>query len=212
MCIRDRKAELKKYMLFVNNGDAVDYNVQFYNNYHYTLFVPTNEAMDEAVAQGLPTWESITDYYNSCLDEEGNPALTTADSLKLQAQITYLTNFVRYHFADNSVFVDKSNFDATDYVSSSYDNKKGLFVKLNVKRQNGTLSVKDVNDGEWQDIEGRYNVLARDMVVSKNPTGQNSMNGIKITASSFTVIHQIPHTLNHVKLEGGRHDLSLIHI
>lgn len=206
LTVNQQKSEIKKYMLFVNNNDAVDFNVQFYNNYHYTLFVPTEEAMDEAVANGLPTWDSIKEYYNNCVDEDGNPSLTTQDSLTLQAQITYLTNFVRYHFVDNSVFVDKSSFGPTDYVSSSYDNQKGLFVKLNVKRENGILSVKDVNDVKWQDIDGRYNVLARDMVVSKNPTDQNSMNGIKITASSFTVIHQIPNTLNHVKLTNGRHD------
>ncbi len=201
-----QKAEIKKFQLFVNNNDAIDYNVQFYNNYHYTLFVPTDEAMEEAVANGLPTWDGIMDYYNSCVDADGNQALTATDSLYLQAQITYLTNFVRYHFADNSVFVDNSNFESTDYVTSSYDNTKGLFVKINVKRENGVLSVRDVSGGNWEPISGRYNVLARDMVCSKNPTGQSSMNGIKISASSFTVIHQIPGILNHVALKNGRHD------
>lgn len=206
LTLSQQKAEIKKFQLFVNNNDAVDYNVQFYNNYHYTLFVPTDEAMEEAVENGLPTWDKIIQYYNECVDEDGNSALTAQDSLYLQTQITYLTNFVRYHFVDNSVFVDKSNFGSTDYVTSSYDNDKGLFIKLNIKREGGVLSVSDVAGGKWLNISGKYNVLARDMVCSKSPTGQSSMNSIKISASSFTVIHQIPSVLNHTSLNGGKHN------
>ncbi len=198
------KAEIKKFQVFVNNNDAPDYNVQFFNNYHYTLFVPDNKAMQDAIDAGLPTWDAIREYYNEHLDEFGNLA-TAEDSLYLQAQITYLTNFVRYHFADNSVFVDNSNFGETDYVSSSYDNVKGLFVKLEVARNNREISVKDVN-GDVSKVNDNFNILARDIVCSKNPTGQSTMNGITIDGSSFAVLHQIDGVLNHVSLVNGRHD------
>ena len=200
------KAGIKKFQLFVNNQDAPDYNVQFFNNYHYTLFVPTDEAMDEAVANGLPTWEEIEADYEGCeKDEVGNLALAE-DSIRLQAKITYLTNFVRYHFTDNSVFVDQGKIDATDYVTSSYDNKKGLFCKVYIKRNAGVLEVKDCAGGNWATIGGRYNVMARDIVCSTSPKDKTSMNGIKIAGSSFSVIHQIPIVLNHTELKNGRHD------
>ena len=201
------KADLKKYQIFANNNDSRDFNVQFFNNYHYTIFVPTNEAMDQAVSKGMPTWDEIKADYEACAkDEEGNLTLGE-DSIRLQAKITYLTNFVRYHITDNSVFVDKSKIeehgeDAENgsYVTSSYDSKKGLFCKLHVKRDNGVLEVKDCAGGNWATIGGRYNVMARDIVTSTKVNEKTqSMNGVRINGSSFAVIHQIPVVLNHTE-------------
>ncbi|MCQ2222299.1 MAG: fasciclin domain-containing protein [Bacteroidaceae bacterium] len=201
-----KKAEIKKFQIFVNNNDAPDYNIQFFNNYHYTLFVPTDEAMDAAVQNGLPTWQDIEEDYESCEKDEYENLVLTEDSLRLQAKITYLTNFVRYHFADNSVFADQSKIEETDYVTSSYDNQKGLFCKVYVKRDKGVLEVKDCSGGNWAKIDGKYNVMARDIVCSSSPRDKTSMNGIKISGSSFAVIHQIPTVLNHTEMQGGRYD------
>ena len=201
-----QKTEIKKFQIFVNNNDAPDYNVQFFNNYHYTLFVPTDDAMDEAVSKGLPTWEDIEADFEQCQkDELGNLTLAE-DSIRLQAKITYLTNFVRYHFTDNSVFVDKSRIDDAEYVTSSYDNVKGLFCKVIVRRNNDVLEIKDCNGGQWMKIGGRYNVMARDIVCSSSPRDKTSMNGIKIDGSSFSVIHQIPAVLAHTEMKNGRYD------
>ncbi len=200
-----KNAEKKKYTVFVDDKGP-SYSVQFFSNYQYTIFAPTAEAINEAIANGLPTWEDITADFEASVDEEG--VLKTAeDSLRLQAKITYLTNFIRYHFADNSVFVDNSTFDSRDYVTASYDNDKGLFCKISMQRpQSQVLQVKDAAGGQWITIGGKYNVMARDVSCSKTPIGAKTMNGITIDGSSFAVIHQIPGVLNHVKLEGGRHD------
>ena len=123
--------------------------------------------------------------------------LNTADSLRLQAKITYLINFIRYHFADNSMFVDNSVVPSTEFVTASYDNVKGLFCKINMQRpQSGVLQVKDANGGDWITAEGNVNILARDVSCSKTPAKQTTMNGITIDGSSFAVIHQIPVALN----------------
>lgn len=196
--------ELQKYYTFYDQK-GLDYNVVFFNNYNYTVFVPTNEAVEAAIANGLPTWESIEDDYESLKDEETETYnLTLADSLRLQAKIICLTNFIRYHFADNSVFVDNSNFESKDFVTSSFDKQKGLFSKINVKRQGGQLMVQDTNGGNWAAVEGQYNVLARDIICNKKPD-RKSMSGITIEGTSFAVIHQIPASLNHIA-GGGRYD------
>ncbi len=201
-----KKAEMKKFQIFVNNNDAPDYNVQFFNNYHYTLFAPTDEAMEEAVSKGLPTWEDIEADFEQCEKDEYGNLTQQEDSIRLQAKITYLTNFVRYHFTDNSVFVDRSRIDETEYVTSSYDNVKGLFCKVNVRRDNNVLEIKDCAGGQWMKIEGRHNIMARDIVCSSSPRDKTSMNGIKIDGSSFSVIHQIPNVLAHTEMVGGRYD------
>ena len=232
-----QKAELKKYQIFIaDNGP--DYNVQFFNNYRYTIFVPTNDAVEQAKAQGLPTWEDIrVDYEHMApivheidslrdvisnakaigeLPEEADSIrlaeltpLAQADSVLLQAKVTYLINFIRYHFADNSVFADQSTFASTDYVTASYDNVKGLFCKINIQRPSaGVLQVQDVNGGQWITAEGKVNIMARDVSCSATPLKKSTMNGITIDGTSFAVIHQIPGVLNHTELTGGRHDSS----
>lgn len=196
--------EIQKFYTFYDLK-GIDYNVVFFNNYNYTIFVPTNDAILSAIDNGLPTWESIREDYESLKDEETETYnLTLEDSLRLQAKIICLTNFIRYHFADNSVFVDNSNFDSKEYVTSSFDKQKGLFSKINVKRQGGQLMVQDANGGEWATITGKYNLLARDIICSKKPD-KKSMSNVTIKGTSFAVIHQIPTSLNHIA-GGGRYD------
>ena len=233
----EQNTELKKYRIFISDGGP-DYNVQFFNNYRYTVFVPTNDAIQNEVANGLPTWEeieadyedmqpivseldSLKDVVKAAKEKEETPKeedLTRieellpqaqADSVMLQAKISYLINFIRYHFVDNSVFVDKSQLENTDYVTASYDNKKGLFCKLNIQRPaSDQLQVKDDNGGNWITVTGKYNIMARDVSCSTSPSDPKltSMNGITIDGSSFAVIHQIPGVLNHTALVNGRHD------
>ncbi|MCD7720707.1 MAG: hypothetical protein LUI09_00580 [Prevotellaceae bacterium] len=199
-----QKTELKKYQIFVDESGP-DYSVEFFNNYRYTIFVPTKDAINAAVAAGLPSWDDIEADFNSCMNEDERPA-TYEDSLRLQTKITYLTNFLRYHFIDNSVFVDKSDIEETEYVTASYDNDKGLFCKVILKRQGGTLYVEDNYGGDWHTAVGNVNVMARDMTCNKTPNNATSMAGITIDGSSFAVLHQIDGVLNHTTLEGGRYD------
>ena len=233
---------LKKFKIFVaDNG--LDYNVQFFNNYRYTIFVPTNEAVENAIANGLPTWEDIhEDFIAHCkpeidqetgeqkLDNDGEPMFTDTlqtyeDSVRIAAKITYLTNFVRYHFADNSVFADRTELAANEMVTSSYDKELELFCKIHVGRfSNGSeMALRVCDDVSWKangnsmgdsffetinEIDGEdvRNVLARDISCSKSPANAN-LSGITISASSSAVIHSIPGCLNHTALDAdGRHD------
>lgn len=211
--------EEKKYTIFSaksSDGNfAVDYNVTFFNNYRYTVFVPTNEAIRKAINEyNLPTWESIQTYYDNCEREvEGAADLKfSSDSLKLQLMITCLTNFIRYHFVDNSVFVDNSDIPEEERVTASYDKDKGLFNKLNIQRHNRQLQVKDKQGGEWLNVvddEGKYNVFARDVYCDKAINGEK-ITDQKIVTSSSAVLHQISGVLNHYDFEGGEIDYSKI--
>ena len=234
---KEQETELKKYQVFINDNGP-DFNVQFFNNFNYTIFAPTNDYIDDAISKGLPTWEEMhVDYVKLTknvaeLDslkkeisdaiknsQEPNAAdtlrcieldsITHSDSLTLQTKATYLINFVRNHFIDNSVFVDHSTFDESEYVTASYDNAKGLFCKVHIRRpSDGVLEVRDATSktSPWNTASGLVNIMARDVTCNKSPTNESSMNGITIDGSSFAVIHQIPGVLNHTQLVGGRHD------
>ena len=251
----ERNSGIKKFRIF---GDAssglygLDKNVQFFNNYHYTVFVPTNEAVQAAIDNGLPTWEEIAaddsamqvvtdqldslravldapDYVPTAADSALYNTLfpqAQKDSVMLQAKITYLTNFIRYHFFDNTVFLDKMAMEEREFVTSSYDNENGLFCKAHVKRvKEGGQSVLYVCDDarvldangnktstlihNWIPTTGEPNVMARDIICSSTPVGvpmSTSSKKITLDASSTAVIHSIGQTLNHTALVGGRHD------
>ena len=200
---------VNKYMTFVDNN-AVDYNIQFWDNYNYTVFAPTNEAIREAVANGLPTWESIEADFEACANEEGE--LTNAtDSLRIQEKIIYLTNFIRTHFADNTVFADKSDMNA-EMFTSSFNNETGLFVKSFVQREGGMLKVKDnTTTGQW--ITTKYttddgrdvkNIMTCDRECNSKVKDQ-SMNNKTTDASNYAVIHLINGVLNHEDLVNGQY-------
>lgn len=238
LTVNEQKSALKKYQIFVDlNG--LDDNIQFFNNYRYTAFIPSNEAVKDAIAKGLPTWEELeldndtlelhvnaldslkdvmkdVDYVwqeQDSLNRDSLQILASADSMKLQAKITYLTNFIRYHFADNSVFADKTALPEFEMVTSSYDKELGLFCKLYVDRQGeGVLRVRDGQEGsQMMTTIGEKNVLARDIECSVKPVGRPmATSGTKITldASSACVIHSIPGILNHTALNAdGTHNV-----
>ena len=243
---------LNKFKTFTKKGGKnskeEDYNVQFFNNYRYTLFVPSNEALAEAEAHGLPTWETIIADYESLpfyediwqkdtiadeyyvinddkLDDDGNPAgakiyvasnlgdtrcFLHRDSLRIQAEITYLNNFIRCHFLDNSIFADKTAVSETDYVTSSYDSELGIFVKVHCQRvkQGGQtlLQVHDDHGGAVMTVnDDLKNIMARDVILTRNSQyvtakNQSTMNNIIIQGSSFCVLHQIPGVLKHTPM------------
>lgn len=210
---------------------GVDYNVKFFNNMDYTVLVPTNEAIEEAAAKGLPTWESIrADYLSLPVDpEEGElpedetednrrRILNGNDSLRLQTKITFLNNFIRSHLLDFSLFVDKSDRAEKEYVSQSYDTENGVFVKVLMSRSGEQLFVRDNYGGPVCSVEGDLkNIMARDIVClldpqgnysgkKTTPTGRTSMNNIVLQSSSFAVVHQINGVLCHTKMVNGRYD------
>ena len=201
---------VNKYMTFIDNN-AVDYNVQFFQNFNYTVFVPTNEAIREAIDNGLPTWESIEEDFIASLDSTTEQLKSAEDSLRIRYKITYLTNFIRTHFADNSVFADKSDMNA-EMLTSSFNNETGLFIKSYVQREGGMLKVKDPTaSGQWittqyTTADGRdvKNIMTCDRECNSKVKDQN-MNGKTTEASSYAVIHLINGVLNHEELTNGQY-------
>ncbi|MCR4921447.1 MAG: hypothetical protein K5945_07050 [Bacteroidaceae bacterium] len=238
----ERRSAMKKFTIFVNDN-GLDYNIQFFNNYRYTAFIPTNAAIDNAIAHGLPTWDEIkADYEAHCktervwdaelgdsVDAPTTELATATDSLRIQAKILYLTNFIRYHFLDNSVFADNSTLPEEEWVTSSYDRDLGLFCKVHVDRvkEGGKTILRVCDDTHaFNSSTGKYdgplnhvmiptvgepNVLARDIVCSSSPIGvpmSTSSKRITLDASSACVIHSIDACLNHTELGAdGNHSI-----
>ncbi|MBP1530568.1 MAG: hypothetical protein ILA39_00370 [Bacteroidaceae bacterium] len=181
------------------------------NNYHYTIYVPTNQSVDALVASHkLPTWDDIDDV-RACIEiiddkiaaEEATMGEDTTEVYKqLNVQRTYLegqekamsdviANFVNYHIQDNSVFVEGASHSNDVYESACLDTLTNRFVKLYVNYElGGDLTVID-NTGKTHRVDKDCcNILTRQYYFNGAQLLQSNA-CTRIFSSSFAVVHQI---------------------
>jgi uncharacterized surface protein with fasciclin (FAS1) repeats len=158
---------------------GLDLNVKFFNTYHYTVYVPTNQAIQNAIDSGLPTWEIIF----SETDMEVKDSLANV-----------LTKFLRYHFQDNSVYVDNVPVQIKKFETAAVNDSTNRFFKLNVNLSPGTISLTDNLGREVRVLSSNpenYNIMARDYLFN----GKDRELVSEIETSSWAVIHQIDDVL-----------------
>lgn len=182
--------EQNKYMIFsapaarpTANGTSL---VRFFNNYRYTVYVPSNEAMEKALRSsdegggGLPTIESIRQYVT---DNTKDGKLDPEAKVKAQAMVTCMVNFYKYHFSDQSIFLD--NYANTTTCQTACSDAQGNYVTLDAKQGNGSLAVVDAT-GRTTNVVAPYNLMARDFELEALASRAYS-----ITSSSYVVVHAL---------------------
>lgn len=179
---------------------CLDYNVRFFNNYNYTLYAPNNDAVDIAIAHGLPTWDDIRSIYNEANDSGLSGADLEAAKAKVKSMITAIRDFVRYHFHNNSVYasVPLDNSSASgDYSTFLVDSETQINRTLEVDVDgNGKIHVKDAVGEKVIDPSNTNllsNQMTRDMEFAMNRTNENNY----VTASSYAVVHEISQPLSY---------------
>ena len=175
---------------------GVDFNVKFLNTYNYTIYVPTNEAVREAIQNGvIKTWDDIN---------------AIQDATVKAAEIVKLERFLRYHFQDNSIFVDNHTVNGVyqsatvkkDDVATHFGTFKNKYYKLGVNAAPGSLSLTTESNGTASVVTSGnlYNIMARDFVFNNKPSAFKNVDGTgtgvdfftsTIYTSSTAVIHQI---------------------
>ncbi len=177
---------------------ALDNAVSFLGQYHYSVYVPTNEAIAQAQAEGLlPT---VAEVENPTLtDEEDAAGLSIVD--KQDSLRNVVKRFVKYHFQDGAVFIKGEEETQEQYLSGTLNETTNKFYPLYVTQDGTSLSVLDYanyrNDTSARQAAhvltsgGLYNINARDIVVN-NATLTSAT---KIETYAFAVIHQIDRVL-----------------
>lgn len=200
--------EQNKFRIFTNIAPFYpgkdDYLVRFFNNYRYTIYIPTNEAVLSAIDKGLPTWTSIADYLNA---NRVDGKVTDDAKVRARAMITYLINFLKYHFQDGSYYVDNVNESLKAQTSCiRHDETLGIdaYQYLYMNQTPNAISLTDESGAEHSVI-APYNILVRDMNFNANPVS-NWVNARFVRSSSYATIHQVDGVLNFMPLTGGRYD------
>ncbi|GAB6011310.1 fasciclin domain-containing protein [Viscerimonas tarda] len=177
-------AEHELYDIFYldKSNVGMDYNVKFFSTYHYTIYVPTNEAVQRAIANGLPTWEQIK---------------AQGDAEVRKAMTEKLVRFLRYHFQDNSLYIDGSSLAAKAYETAALNEQSKRFYTLTVSSSENNMKVID-GAGNTRNVitgGGLYNIMARDYKFNSN----DPKKATAIETSAFAVIHQIDDVLYYEK-------------
>lgn len=176
---------------------GIDFNIKFFNTFRYTVYVPTNEAIQRAYQEGLLfTWDQIKQVTNKAVQD---------------SMILKMERFVRYHFQDNSVFIHPSQpvnqlfQTATIKLNGGYthfDTYKNKFYRLLVESKGNGLQLTTETGDKVSVDPSRYpcNILTRDYVFSINPASLTTLTSSvysqsEITTSSTAVIHQIDKVL-----------------
>ncbi len=221
-------AEKEKYTIFTNNKGLPCYsykkdedgnfttdfgkidgsdasNIRFFNNYRYTIYIPTNEAMEEAEKAGLPTWQDLRDILELDLEQDERKDLTNDElnerNQKVKEMIEVMINFAKYHFQDNSIFADTQPLKAASYETATLNSKTGTYRKVTVAGNGGgNLTITDAT-GVSRTLTADKNFIARDYITAGKANAiQNT-----ITTSSSAVIHGINGVLNFTTYEGGKY-------
>jgi len=183
-----------------------NYNMALFDNYNYTVYVPSNEAIQELIDKGiLPTWDDFNTYY--AVSE--NPNATEEELAEAQVYrdviVERITNFIRYHVQDNSVAingapaldVDGNELITNDYESMMINQENGRFYPLQVTAEKNSLTILD-GAGQRVSVDttpGFYNQLCREYWF------QGSGFNRQIYMESDAVVHRIKGALRYAKDE-----------
>lgn len=185
------------------------------NGYHYTVYAPTNDAMQKAYEMGLPTMAELEEaeaYDEAYPETDGSKdKLLYADSLR-----AIMLDFVKYHIQDNAIYID-NGFSGGQYESAKIElvgnlDDDGNFIKeefegeqiitwvprkpfkLNVEVSKEGLKVTDKTGNEYSVLkeEGLYNLQAREYWLdNNNATVKDVEEAMTINTVSSAVVHVI---------------------
>ncbi len=171
-------------------------NFRLFDNYNYTVYVPTNESIQGLIRDGLlPTWE---DYEAQTEQVWGSEEM--ADSAQRVIK-KIIVDFIRYHVQDHTVAINMAPEDGSDlnmYESMMRNPETGRFYPITSNAAGGQLTVTDVmgNTRKVVKTEGLYNQICRDYWI-RGAVGANSA---VIFMASDAVVHQIDGPLMYEKM------------
>lgn len=216
----------------VPNGDKL---VRFFNNYRYTVYVPSDDAIEAEFAKGLPTWYEIEDYLNANLTPNDlvapkNPGTEDTESAEYKAYQEELEKYnaavaeldkknapvkaraqAMIHTLVNFLkyhFQDECIFVDNVNAESQYMTAavaNDNYLNLDIKQTNGQIVLTDRENRKISVSGTVNNLLARD----NQYNSVQSANACRfIESSSYIVVHKLANdqALHYQNLNGGRWD------
>ena len=176
-----------------NQNACSDTCISVFNNFHYTIYVPTNESIDALIAaKKLRTWDDVAKLDTMIYEQKQ----------KYDQYTQEINNFLRYHIQDNSLFIGADNISSnatfdndgsvTDYETAYIDKKAKTFNKLTITtdKAGSAISIKDKAGNTRRvmtDKPGLFNLMATEYTYFGTDKSQARI----IWSTSSAAIHLI---------------------
>ena len=177
-------------------------NISVFNTYHYTIYVPDNEAIEQLQNEGkLSSWEEVDEDHQA-----GNEEKAASDSLNI-------VNFLKYHIQDNALYIGAQN-ESGDFETSLINKKTRRFYMVKSQLKDDEIEVLDAVDQQnmrdgvattkhtvkkisYIDDNGiqrdLYNIQAREYMYNNN----DALTATELYTTSSAVIHLIDKPLSY---------------
>lgn len=186
-----------------SEGGIDNQRINFFSAFRYTIYVPTNAAIQQALNDRLILpWDTIY-------------AMT--DPIQQGQAIQRQIRFLRYHFQDDAVFVGQPVDDVYQSATirqsgDDYGNLAGFatavnkYYKIGVKSSDNELVLRTEANRTVRTTGQLYNIVAKDYVFDKLLTSYKNVDGTgtgnafsssKIVTGSSAVIHQVDNVLTY---------------
>ena len=157
-------------------------NLKLLDNYNYTIYAPTNSAIQELIDKGLlPTWDD----YEAQTEEIWGTEEAAEEAKAIIKDI--IVNFLRYHVQDHAIMIGMAPENGkyeNSFETMRRNLETGRFMPLIVNNEGNQMWVKDAlgNKRNVVKTDGLYNRICREYWFKT--TGQCYM-------ASDAVVHQI---------------------
>ena len=185
-----------KYNLLINTSGNYhctnyqsNYNVRLFEKYNYTVYVPTNESIQELIDRKfLPTWDDYDAQTEDLWDGNEEKARQARAIIRNR-----IFNFVRYHLQDNSVYIGGEPVSGIQYETSKLNMETQRFYSLMIDADDTQMTIgygpsesaKRVQKRNVLTDSGLYNLTCREYWLSGSGTGR------MINSASDAVVHLI---------------------
>ena len=194
-------------------------NLRILDNYNYTVYVPTNEAIKQLQdEQYLPTEDELSrgDYSETTGEEPAVDSLcqvygwykycddTDAAKKALRTKVIeairgIVSDFVRYHVQDNSLAIGlaKAANASTSFESMKRNLTTGRYYPIIVNYDANSMTITDAagTPHHVKKDKGLYNKICREYWFENKPYSNNS----RMFMASNVVLHQIDGVLMYQK-------------
>ena len=171
-----------KHVIGTDEHGAPTQNISLFNTYRYTVYVPTNEAIERLQISGqLPTWDEVE------LEQDDH----RRDSLSQEIE-----KFIKYHIQDNAYYIGQGT-ESGEFETSAYKVTDGnlSYYKLNTQVSNDGITITDGRGNTRHVVTtgGLCNIMAREYQYDAGDATRANL----LYTSSFAVVHQIDGVLQY---------------
>lgn len=183
-----------------SNFSGGNKNVSLFENYNYTVYVPSNNAIQDLIKEGyLPTWDDFDAAYEIYMSDETSQEEKDEANIRMDVIKERIHNFVRYHIQDNALIIggvpgkdpDGDYMETVDYETMMINPETRRFYSLQVTNKDQSLKVVDGMNVEHEVVPALSNNICREYWLTQEDARSDNPYDRTIYMDSDIIVHLI---------------------